>query len=130
MINKIKDQDIRSSSITQHNRTTITCDGSFYSTDLDDDITPVTHISNNTFQYQPHLNYNRQSSPIIRTFEKFCTTLPQYEYISIKNLEILNHELLCECITHHKTIIICTDGSYKKTPPGAPLSSQTNTKIY
>ena len=130
MINKIKNQDIRSSLITQHNRTTITCDGTFYSTDLDDDISPITHLHNNTYQYQPNMSYKYQSSPIIHTFDQFHQTIPQYENMCIRNIEIINNELLCECITHHKTLIICTDGSYKKNLPVVQQSLQTNTKIY
>ena len=118
MINKIKDQYISSSLIKQHNLTTITCNGNFYSTDLDDDISPITPLSRNTFQYQSHMNYEHQSSPIIRTFDQFLATIPTYENICIKNFEIINNELLCECITHPKIILICTDGSYKQNSSG------------
>ena len=50
--------------------------------------------------------------------------------ICIKNFGIINNELLCECVTHQQTLIICTDGSYKlKSSGGATIITEKHENI-
>ena len=82
-INKIKEQYIGSVFITKHNCTTVTCDGNFYSTDLNDDISPINRLSKTKFQYQHQMLYVKPPSSILRTFEQIIKKIPEYEkYVS------------------------------------------------
>ena len=130
MINRINKNIIEGSLITKQNRTTITCDGQFLPTYLNEDSSPVTKISPTIFQYSTQMLYVEKKCSLIRTFDEFTTTITKYEKICIENFKIINNNTLCECITHKKKLIICTDGSYKPhSSGGATIITDENETI-